>query len=89
MCFYVRLSGDAHGFHDMMFGDASQAAKELGAIKESAIYTKNFLGARHFSTSFFNSEDKEVFIWHRDIQAGQVFDPPREVAPYFLSDRTV
>lgn len=92
MCNYVRLSGGAHGFHYMDYGEAQEAAKELGAVKEYTLHVKRNgfnLKTGRFSTSFYNSNNEEVFTYSHTMDAGQVFDPPRKVAEFYLKDRTL
>lgn len=91
MCFYVRLSGGQHGFHEILWGEAREAAAELGAVKEVVAKVTGPYPYRSsvFSVSFLNEDDQEVFMWHAIIDAGQVFDPPREVAERYRHDYTI
>lgn len=105
MCYVVRLSGGQIGFHNMSYSEAILAATELGAISSASLYTKGGLFSKSFfkgslfsesffkvglfSESFFNVHKQEVFTWNRWLAAGQVFDPPREVAPQYLINRTI
>lgn len=82
MCYLVQLSGGI-GFHDMCYREAEDAAKELGAVREVVATFKRTNGT--CSVSFMDKDNKEVFYWSYLMQAGQVFDPPRECSEYFQS----
>lgn len=83
MCHFVSLSGGQIGFHCMGRTEANEAAKELGAVNYSQYivsYPRMYApqATALISVTFFDKNNEEVFYWSYQMNAGQVFNPPRK-----------
>ena len=89
MCYYVRLSGGQHGFYDLSFSKAEQAAIELGAARASRLSANRLRCGFLVSTSWFNHLGEEIAQYNHGLASLMVFDTPRQVAPWYLEDRII